>query len=108
MNNSSKNDFNHLVACTLYLFCTIAYLLINPYSKYADQIVMKNGDRLSGKITSMDPSIVTISVPYAGNFKIDRGEVSELHTDRPLRMILTDDSLLFGNISKSAEGLALI
>ena len=92
----------------LYLFCTIAYLLAIPYFTHADQIVMKNGDRLSGEITSMDPSTVTISVAYAGNVKIDREEISELHTDHPLRIMLTNNTLLFGNISKAAKGPTLI
>jgi len=108
MNNSFKTRSNHSATFLLCFLCSITSLLLSPYCTYADHITIKNGDKLSGKITSMDPSTVTISVTYAGNIKIDRNEIAELHTDHPLRIMLKDDSLLFGNISKPAEGPATI
>jgi len=92
------------------LFCPFLILsaILLPGLLMADEIIMKNGDRLSGEITLMDPSSVTMKLSYAGTVKIDRHEIIEIHTDAPSRVMLNDDTLLFGALSASEDGPALI
>ncbi len=83
-------------------------LLMIPIISMADEIVMKNGDMLTGEILLMDPSAVTLRTSYAGKVKINREEISELRTESPYRVMLKDESLLFGAISASDDGPATI
>lgn len=91
-----------------YFFVILLLFLLVPASGQADRIVMKNGDRLTGKILLMDPSTVTMQISYAGKVKIIRSDILEMHTDKPLRIMLSNNSLTFGNLSKSSGEKTLI
>jgi len=94
--------FVHVYACVMFVF------LFFPLCIHADEIIMKNGDRLSGVIKSMTPSSITVNLPYAGEVQITRDEIAQLDTKDPSRLMLADDSLLLGNLSVSSDGTAVI
>jgi len=65
----------------------------------ADQITLKNGDRLTGRIVSADDKTVILKTDYAGEVKIDRKMVVELTADSPLNVTLKDQGKVLGKIS---------
>jgi len=89
-------------------FLLLSFSFVNPFILMADEIIMKNGDRLSGEIRKIDPSVVTMVTPYAGKVEVERDGISEIRTNAPSRVMLTDHSLLFGQIASMEDGPAVI
>ena len=58
----------------------------------ADQLHLKNGDRLSGTVVSKRGNTLTFNTAYAGELKIDWDEVAQLDTDEKVDVMLKDDS----------------
>lgn len=58
----------------LVLFCTPAAT--------ADSVWLKNGDRLSGKLKLLDAGKLLLSTRYAGDIRIEMGQVVSLDSDR--------------------------
>jgi putative salt-induced outer membrane protein YdiY len=61
-------------------------------SALADQITLKNGDRLSGSVIAKRGNTLTFNTSYAGELKIDWDEVARLETDSKVDVMLKDDS----------------
>lgn len=59
---------------------------------YADQVILKNGDIITGHVVSKSGDTLTFSTTYAGDVKISWKEVSTLSTDTPVTTLLNDDS----------------
>jgi putative salt-induced outer membrane protein YdiY len=52
----------------------------------ADQITLKNGDRISGKIVTSDEKSLTLKSEFAGEIKIDRAGIVTITSDAPLNV----------------------
>lgn len=81
---------------TTKLFATISFFL--PLLLQADQVVLKNGDRITGKIISTDEKILTLQTTAMGEVKIDRGAVVSMSSEGPLTVTLTKGEKLVGMI----------
>jgi putative salt-induced outer membrane protein len=56
----------------------------------ADQVILKNGDRVTGKIISSDAKTLILKTEAMGEVKIDRAAVSAFRSDGPLNVTLKD------------------
>ena len=65
----------------------------------AEQVALKNGDRLTGAIVSMDGKKLVVNTSYAGDVSIDWGEVAQFSSDKPLVITCTDKQVLSGTVS---------
>ncbi len=69
----------------------------------AEQVTLKNGDRLTGAIVSMDGKKLVVKTSYAGDVSIDWGEVSQFSSDKPLVITRTDKQVLSGTVSTEGQ-----
>ena len=69
----------------------------------ADEVVLVNGDRLSGKVVSKTPEGLHIETPYAGKVKLDWKMVETLKTDEPVRVMMRRDEGLFDSRLEAAD-----
>jgi putative salt-induced outer membrane protein len=69
----------------------------------ADQIVLKNGDRLTGSIVKSDGKTLTIKSEFAGTVNIPLDVVVQIGSDQPLYMTLKDGQTLLGTV-KTIDG----
>ena len=69
---------------------------------WADEIKLKNGDRVSGQISRLDDKELILKTDYAGDIKIKRDAVLAIETTDPVNIILKDGQSLFGRL-KLAE-----
>jgi putative salt-induced outer membrane protein YdiY len=53
---------------------------------FADEIVFKNGDRITGKITAADAGKITITSAVAGSVTVKMEDVKTFSTDEPITM----------------------
>jgi putative salt-induced outer membrane protein YdiY len=69
----------------------------------ADEVYLKNGDRLTGTFISMQDGKLIFSTPYADKITVKWPEIVNLVTDTPVNVMLPDGSILKG-ISIPADG----
>ncbi|HEY3442213.1 MAG TPA: DUF481 domain-containing protein [Paludibaculum sp.] len=89
------------------LFTCAALLCSFLLTLSADQITLKNGDRVSGKIVTADDKTITLKTEFAGDIKIDRTLITGITTDAPLNVTLKDAAPVQAKISGATEGLQL-
>jgi putative salt-induced outer membrane protein YdiY len=65
-------------------------LALVPGQMLADQLIMKNGDVISGDISAIDDSKVTIKPAYADEFAVDMAEVASIEADEVFDVVLED------------------
>lgn len=70
---------------------------------FADQVVMTNGDRLTGKIVKKDGDSVIIETESAGTVKIKWSAVVEIISDQPLTLTLDDGKIVEGKIETAED-----
>jgi putative salt-induced outer membrane protein YdiY len=59
----------------------------------ADELLMKDGSRLYGEVLKRENGTLDFKTNYAGVIKVKWSEVSELHTDKPMKLMLDDESV---------------
>src|SRR4051812_15055433 len=57
---------------------------------FADEIVFKNGDRMTGKITAADAGKLTITSAVAGSVTVKMEDVKTFTTDEPITLKMKD------------------
>jgi putative salt-induced outer membrane protein YdiY len=72
---------------------------------YADQVTLKNGDRITGKIVTADEKTVLVKTDYAGDVKIDRASITGIQTDQVLNADIKDSGTVQGKVASAAEGV---
>lgn len=70
---------------------------------WADEVKLKNGDRLTGTIVKADGKTVTIKTDYAGAVTISLEAVDRIASDQPLYVALKDGKTVLGPVS-TGEG----
>ena len=65
-------------------------MMAAPGALLADQLIMQNGDIITGNISKVTQDKVTIKPAYAGKFEVNLSEVVSLTTDHTLQVELED------------------
>lgn len=65
----------------------------------ADTVVLKNGDRLSGKVKGLDGDKIVLETSYAGDVKVKVDAVSSLETEQDMTLVLKDYRRLIGRLT---------
>ncbi|MCU1300218.1 MAG: hypothetical protein JWQ87_502 [Candidatus Sulfotelmatobacter sp.] len=79
-------------------FITFVVLLGLAPAVFADQITLKNGDRLSGEILKSDGKTLVLHTEFAGDVAIDFTAVSQINSDKALRVSTSDKKTLVGPV----------
>ncbi len=78
--------------CALLAACLFGVLA--PRTGGADEVRLRNGDRLSGRITSMADGKLRLKTPWGEAVTIRWEEIAALRTDAPIPVQLVDGTLL--------------
>lgn len=78
-------------------------LCLTGSAALADEVLMKNGDRLSGKIT-FDGSKLTIETKDEGKLSVDLKDVKTFSSEGPADVVLSDGQKVHGRIDSGADG----
>lgn len=73
---------------------------------FADSIVLKNGDKLTGKITRSDEKSITLKTEFAGEVKIDRAGITTVTADTPVNVQLKDKTVV-GTVETAGENVRI-
>ncbi len=83
------------------LFFAMAFFL---QAAHADQIVLANGDRLTGKVVSKANDTLAFETDYAGTIKIRWKDVVSVTTDAPVTVMSADGKLEKGRLQRTESG----
>jgi putative salt-induced outer membrane protein YdiY len=89
------------------LRCACVVLAISRLATHpalADKLVMENGDRLSGEILGMSGDVLRFNSPYAGEITVGWTEIASVQSDKPVTLLLDDDTVLSGTLGATQEG----
>ena len=90
--------------CWMTLF--LAVLLLG-YA-HADEVIMKNGDRLQGKIVSMESGKLVFETAYAGKITLAWDQVARLTSDDILVIALPDKEPFKGKAIAAEDGTLIL
>ncbi|ANQ85316.1 hypothetical protein dqs_2285 [Azoarcus olearius] len=77
---------------TVHRTCTfLAAALPLATCALADEVLLTNGDRLTGTVVNKTPEGLVLDTKYAGKIKIDWRMVETLNTEKPVRVLLRND-----------------
>ena len=93
---------------TVFISIMLIILMVGSFSASADEIVLDNGDRLSGTVTRMDMGILTVETGYAAPIAVQTSRIMSIRTDNPLELHLTSGEVLKGTLSTDDKGNLLI
>lgn len=80
--------------------CGIATLACFALSTaYGDQVVLKNGDRVTGTIVKKDAKTVTIKSDHFGVVATAWDQVASITADKPVNVVLQDGRALRGTLA---------
>jgi putative salt-induced outer membrane protein YdiY len=82
------------VVLSVFAFCS---------SLFADQVVLKNGDRLTGTITKSDDKTLLIKTEFAGDVTVQWPAVQEVTSTQPLHVALANGKTVAGPVT-TADG----
>ena len=85
-----------------FIFVLLFLIPIISGTAAADEVHLKNGDRLTGEVKSLEKDKLVLVTSYAGEISITWSEVDALRTDKPIKVVLTDESVVEG-ISQPSE-----
>src|SRR5208337_5682371 len=68
-------------------------------ASYAEQVTLKNGDRLTGAIVSVSDKKLTLKTAYAGTITIDCDQVAQFSSDQPMVVTRTDKQVVSGPVT---------
>lgn len=65
-----------------------------PAQVLADEVRLKNGDRITGQVLKKENGRVTVQTSYAGVIAIQWGEVARITTENAVTVLLKDETLV--------------
>ena len=74
---------------------------------FADQIVLTNGDRLTGTIMKADDKTLVIKTEFAGDVTVQWPAVQEIHSTQALHLVTRGEKTLVGTVTTADGNLAV-
>jgi len=82
--------------------------LLAGFQTMADELIMKDGSRLLGKVLKEDDGVVDFETSYAGTIKVKWSEISELIADEPMTVLLENrETRAVTNAKNTEAGVVL-
>jgi putative salt-induced outer membrane protein YdiY len=91
--------------CTLLVGCIAACLFFFPAQGQGGEIVLKNGDRMTGRLVKLEEGKLTLATDYAGDIQVEWTQVSCFSTTREHEFGLSDSTVMRGKARCIGEGL---
>jgi len=90
---------------TLLVGCIAACLFFFPAQGQGGEIVLKNGDRMTGRLVKLEEGKLTLATDYAGDIQVEWTQVSCFSTTREHEFRLSDSTVMRGKARCIGEGL---
>src|ERR1700719_4627076 len=81
--------------------CLILFVSLCSPLMFADQIVLKNGDRLTGTVVKSDGKILVLHTEFAGDVTLKYEAITQITADEQLHVGLKNGQTVVGPITTS-------
>ncbi len=88
-------------------FILLTMVILHSILALADQVVLKNGDRLSGDILKSDSKALVIKTEFAGEVTIKWSAVDEIHSTQPLHVEIKNAKPATGTVTTAGSNLVI-
>ena len=68
---------------------------------FADQVTLKNGDRITGSIEKSDGKVLVIKTEFAGEVTVQYSAIQEIQSTQPLHVELPNGKSAVGPVTSS-------
>ena len=82
----------------------LAILLVSTGQLLADEILLENGDRLTGTVVKVEGGKLTLKTEYAGEIQIPVEKIKKLVTENPAEVHLSSGEVIKGKLKTVEEG----
>ena len=89
------------------IFFVMTVAAVIGTNSYADQIHLKNGDRLTGNIIKLDQTKLTMKSELAGDLTVAWDAIDQVSSSQPLYLSLSDGQVIVGTVESKGETLAI-
>lgn len=89
----------HRSAIFAALLCGLALCFTQASAARADQVTLKNGDRITGTIVEFDGKFLLLKTDSAGDITLKWDSVSAIVSSQPISLQLKDGQILTGNVT---------
>jgi small nuclear ribonucleoprotein (snRNP)-like protein len=86
----------------------LIFVFLCPASLLADQIVLKNGDRLTGTIEKSDDKELVIKTEFAGEVTVQWPAVQEITSTQALHVSLSNGQTVSGTVTTTDGNLVVV
>jgi len=86
------------------LFFVLPLFLLSVPTALADEVHLKNGDRISGKIIRMEEDKLVVKTDYAGEISVAWKQVASVKADEKIKVVLGDGTTLEGQTVEFEDG----
>ncbi len=85
---------------------TIASIALAVSAAFSDEIVMKNGDRLTGKVLRLASGKLAVKTAYSDKpIEVDATKIKSIKTDAPIEMHLVSGEVIKGKLQTDNGGV---
>jgi putative salt-induced outer membrane protein YdiY len=88
-------------------FLAVAVFFLWGISGFADQVVLKNGDRLTGTITKSDDKTLLIKTEFAGDVTVQWPAVQQVTSTQPLHVAEKSGATVAGTVTTADTNLVV-
>ncbi|MCG2778037.1 MAG: DUF481 domain-containing protein [Desulfobacterales bacterium] len=88
----------------IFIFVAAALMVLAVGEAMADELWLKNGDHITGKVIRMENKILVFNTSYAGEVSIKWGEIVNIRTDEPIQMVLSNEVSTHGIATPAENG----
>ena len=94
----------------IFKFISQAMLLLIFLSNYAraDEVILTNGDKLTGKIIEIKEGVLTLETNYSEPIKITYESVQKMNSSTPVELHLKDGEIFKGKITTNSNGQLVV
>ena len=88
----------------IFIVVAVALMLLTTGNAMADELWLKNGDHITGKVIRMENKVLVFKTSYAGEVSIKWGEIANIRTDEPIQMVLSNEVSTHGIATPAENG----
>ena len=90
------------------LIVCLAFALVAAQDALADEVVMKNGDKITGTVVDLAGGKLKVLTAHSGVIVLDWAQVASIKTDAPVKVKLASGETVEGKIGTGQDGKILV
>jgi hypothetical protein len=83
---------------TIQFISLVVFMALASLS-FADQVTLKNGDRLTGTIVKSDGKTLILHTDFAGDVTLQFGAITQITSDKELHVTTSDKKTIVGPVT---------